>query len=1184
MNSIVSSLCILSLILESALPLSALADGPGFDARIKNALQAKAVLASCAKSINDRRGLIQQLESGLVSGVSSAPETCQTNPMIGTQFQKFLKDFKKVAPSTASLKTNVSSASEVKLASELRMQSLRNSLMTYLDAEVRYDLDAPKPQTYFKSATAVKLFCSDSKGHDTCTEGERAELGKIVADYRTSFNRLGLKPSKPSEVKKDLNTWFDALNQAYAPVAAANQRANQVSFGPTFDPNHPNQYATRDETANIVRPYENRVKAQIVKNEVIPELKKYKETERRFLEDSEQGFGVLLYTKAMRSVLDKQAPGSKKIPSDATIRSAVREVRSESLNLAHDVNSELVSTIANQSAGKKFLGSAGTAAAYLLSPVTTLIFGNPFDLKKSIKKMLKTNPVAAGQVLTAHPELATEVCAIAKEIASDDAIDHYTQKGLQVVTWGGMIVGGVMIATGVFSPAGALVETASVAGAEAIALEATATAGLGATSSAIATLGVVNQALGYSALIGNSLYLVKHHQDLKEGIASNQRGLITGNGGSLAELKSLEYQKSREGIEVAETAAMILVPLGLSKAGSLFRNVKLLEGTRAAALFEEMSAVGSRLKPKELAMLKSVELACAAMDQKTCAVLAGMLHSKPLPEQRKILSSTENLEKFMREQVATHPEVEGAVLTRKGLKLKTDGTIEGVTDANRASTAETLLGRKLNETQTKMLTEAHEVGAGESGKVAGTLAKKGNYTPAQLKEKTRVLRAAGFTDAEASRLIRKGIAGYENFPWTPNTSGSSEAVTQFRKAFEKGTFEGDSQYISFMRGNERIPGKIVGLDPRGTGVEVVDAYGGRHHLDFADLQSVRSSSVSREHFGSPMLEDQTFVGKPVSVGRSNGTYTNGKVIGLKADGRVEVLVTDANGTRGTKVLPRSSVFDPIPVKSGALGIDQAVSISSTDGGILNGKVVAIGHDGTAIVEVTKSGRVIHEKVPVGRIMEPLPGGSMERKNWAMRIDERPSEPASRNWASRKVDNYVSRGGQTVEVNLNSPALSEAVDQSMAIIKRVTGIEPGSANMNDPAVRRKIYQAWIEHVVPSFESGAKGSLSSYSSARDRILENGGGTADLGLMLQSQAAVCRELSLAGSVVFGEYGISSKVVTGNISSSRGSGGHAWIIDDQGMVVDNNFTRSVYESFGSYQSETNASILKTTTVVEPK
>ncbi len=71
-------------------------------------------------------------------------------------------------------------------------------------------------------------------------------------------------------------------------------------------------------------------------------------------------------------------------------------------------------------------------------------------------------------------------------------------------------------------------------------------------------------------------------------------------------------------------------------------------------------------------------------------------------------------------------------------------------NAGRARAAQTALGRPLTAGQTDALSRAHGV-APERG--------FGSYTQADLLEKTRILREAGFSNEEAELLLRQGLAG-----------------------------------------------------------------------------------------------------------------------------------------------------------------------------------------------------------------------------------------------------------------------------------------------------------------------------------------------------------------------------------------------------------------------------------------
>jgi hypothetical protein len=79
-------------------------------------------------------------------------------------------------------------------------------------------------------------------------------------------------------------------------------------------------------------------------------------------------------------------------------------------------------------------------------------------------------------------------------------------------------------------------------------------------------------------------------------------------------------------------------------------------------------------------------------------------------------------------------------------------TAKTLSDSDRISVAEKLLGRTLSQEQRDALISAHKIGQSE-GK--GYL----TYTDEQLREKAQLLRSVGFTSRERSILMRNGIAG-----------------------------------------------------------------------------------------------------------------------------------------------------------------------------------------------------------------------------------------------------------------------------------------------------------------------------------------------------------------------------------------------------------------------------------------
>lgn len=76
----------------------------------------------------------------------------------------------------------------------------------------------------------------------------------------------------------------------------------------------------------------------------------------------------------------------------------------------------------------------------------------------------------------------------------------------------------------------------------------------------------------------------------------------------------------------------------------------------------------------------------------------------------------------------------------------------------RVERAENLLGRTLTTQEREALIKAHSVGEKQLGR-DGAPASLGNYTQAQLKEKSDVLKDAGFSIEERRKILEAGIAG-----------------------------------------------------------------------------------------------------------------------------------------------------------------------------------------------------------------------------------------------------------------------------------------------------------------------------------------------------------------------------------------------------------------------------------------
>ncbi len=85
-----------------------------------------------------------------------------------------------------------------------------------------------------------------------------------------------------------------------------------------------------------------------------------------------------------------------------------------------------------------------------------------------------------------------------------------------------------------------------------------------------------------------------------------------------------------------------------------------------------------------------------------------------------------------------------------------------LTDPQREAAAQSRLGRGLTSSERDAVIEAHNVGADRPGSGIG------NYTQAEISEKARILREAGFSASERRALMEDGIAG-RNAPSVADT-------------------------------------------------------------------------------------------------------------------------------------------------------------------------------------------------------------------------------------------------------------------------------------------------------------------------------------------------------------------------------------------------------------------------------
>ncbi len=615
--------CIVSLVFSPSIFTRAKAE-LNIEQKKTNALKAQSYLADCKKNLNDQRGVLDQIKVGMVTEVAeSMPANCDQK----NNLNKFVQDIAKVK-SSIQKKNGVSvSSASVQFAKALRMQTLKNSLMTFMDADLRYNLNYPHAQGLHKIGTVASMFCENKNHQNTCSKSEKVELEKEALNYGRDFHKSNQKTYSAMEAKKELNHRFASLipelSKINSEIKIKNQLFNQDEIKPKKSFLKETSEATRDGIAETTDRIKKNAKMGAKDALISPLAKKKKDLEDQFIQDSQEGLGLLLYTKTMRE--NNSVNIHHHLDQEKLINQAVQEIKSETLKLAHDTNEQLQDFKFGESATGKVASSAGALASEVLLPGSSLLFGSPIDFEKALKNMLKTNPIAAGQVLTEHPELVGVVCKITSEIAFDDAKDRAFKKGLEVVTWGGMVVGGVLILTGVGSVAGVAIE--------------------GAAATAITTLEAVNVGINTASLVGGLGYTAKRHFDLKEENAQIQEGLLAKTGGSLKQLKANDAELDQEAMEITKTIVFAGAPIGLGKLANWARASALLKDTKVVKFFGDMSEE-LHARPHAVVGLRTLDYTCMVMGVVSCNMVTSGLHLMPKSKQLEILEDPKKLESF----------------------------------------------------------------------------------------------------------------------------------------------------------------------------------------------------------------------------------------------------------------------------------------------------------------------------------------------------------------------------------------------------------------------------------------------------------------------------------------------------------------------------------------------------------
>ncbi len=299
---------------------------------------------------------------------------------------------------------------------------------------------------------------------------------------------------------------------------------------------------------------------------------------------AQTGTDLLLYTEAIRERKNKQ------VIAQADVKSAFTEV-----------NTELKSH-------EDYLNDLATK-----------------DVDESLQSLLVTNPAAAAQFLMENPGSLEMVCKVLQKydvsVRNKETLD-------KAIFWGGLVVGGVLLATGIGAGVGAVV------------LSGTAAAGTLTTVAAGAALaGTI--AGGGEALYSSS----KAYESFTE--ARNLRSSAFAEGASRESFSKADQARDRAYSDLAEAgfSAASIIPFG-----SGLKMMKSAAQASRLGSFAKVAKEGAKVETESIRSL-AVSLKEVSSDKEVLRVLESSQKNVDSEEMGMFLGYLSNLPKEERQQV-----------------------------------------------------------------------------------------------------------------------------------------------------------------------------------------------------------------------------------------------------------------------------------------------------------------------------------------------------------------------------------------------------------------------------------------------------------------------------------------------------------------------------------------------------
>ncbi len=444
------------------------------------------------------------------------------------------------------------------LQEELYTQSLQNSFATYLDLRFKYEQNFSREQVHSKPQMVINKFCLKSD----CNEQSK----KILRKHLKSFFNEKEQQEKISfsEAAKKINKKVEKLNKLLSKVDSQIKTKGgffKLGFWDSSD-------ADFDEEAKLA----------------------FDEYIKTYLHEASSGAGLLLVTDHMREKF-----GGLKSTSDSDLNEKTkyggdtkftfkkhRPITSSDVKFSkQEVQAKILDQVSmltelhnkkNKNEQEWLLTNKGANS--------TLFGPDSENIKKQrendLKKLIKTNPSAVGQILAKNPAYSKTVCSLINQINTEDISDDKWNKAFM---WGGVIVGGALLVTGIGSAVGAGILAGTASG---LALSSIATGAFWT-----ATAFGVYEAGRYS----------KKALDYHNELIRTQNAFLSGSGDhySMLEARDLLLNFEKERLSAFVALGFSAVDLGslsnIAKIGSIGA-----KGVKSALSAKEMKSLTSVYK------------------------------------------------------------------------------------------------------------------------------------------------------------------------------------------------------------------------------------------------------------------------------------------------------------------------------------------------------------------------------------------------------------------------------------------------------------------------------------------------------------------------------------------------------------------------------------------------------------